>query len=72
MEWSCVPSVNKVLSEGDYHQEMVYHVCGCLWDRFASLDHNWEMFQSDKVSLRFLILHYSKYILTLVLFSIHI
>lgn len=44
MEWSCVLSMNKVLSEGDYHQEMVYHVCGHLWDRFASLDHNQEMF----------------------------
>lgn len=54
----------EVLSEGDYHQEMVYHVN--LWDRFASLDHNWEMFQLDKVSPSFLILHYSKYTFILV------
>lgn len=40
----------EVLSEGDYHQEVVYHVHDCLWDSFASLDHNWEMFWSDKVS----------------------
>lgn len=62
--WSCIPRMRSCLKEIIWvHQEMTYHVRGCLWDKFASLDHNREMFHSDKVSPRFLILHNSKYFL---------
>lgn len=38
---------------GPFHQEMICHICGCLWDRFASSEHYKEMFPLDKVSPRF-------------------